>query len=179
MDKRCLSAFTDPCRLKVLGRYVDPFSLLRRLQLEAVESPFVVPGKEVRPLDLLIAVKICAGEPIGKLTLKDRFYLARLSASETYFVKQMSRFSEFVLIESWPKFWEKTAKHHNTTGMPWIMTVVCNLMNHGVSEERAWTMPESQAIWLHSCFAISEGADMKVLTKEDEELIAKLETETA
>ena len=132
MDKRCLSAFTDPCRLVVLGRYVDPFSLLRRLQLESIESPFVVPGKDVRPLDLLIAVKICAGEPIGKLTLKDRFYLARLSTSERYFVKQMCRFTEFVLIESWPKFWEKKAKHTNT----------------------------------------------KVLTKEDEDLIAKLETET-
>jgi hypothetical protein len=179
MDKRCLSAFTDPCRLVVLGRYVDPFSLLRRLQLESIESPFVVPGKDVRPLDLLIAVKICAGEPIGKLTLKDRFYLSRLSYSETYFVKQMSRFTEFVLIESWPKFWEKKAKHANTTGMPWVLTVVCNLMNHGVTEERAWTMPESQAIWLHSCFAIGEGADMKVLTKEDEDLIAKLETEPA
>ena len=179
MDKRCLSAFTDPCRLVVLGRYVDPFSLLRRLQLESIESPFVVPGKDVRPLDLLIAVKICAGEPIGKLTLKDRFYLSRLSYSETYFVKQMSRFTEFVLIESWPKFWEKKAKHANTSGMPWVLTVVCNLMNHGISEERAWTMPESQAIWLHSCFAISNGADMKVLTKEDEDLIAKLETEPA
>jgi hypothetical protein len=179
MCPRALSAFTDPCRLRVLGRFVDPFSLLRRLQLEAVESPFVVPGKEVRPLDLLIAVKICAGEPIGKLTLKDRFYLSRLSYSETYFVKQMSRFTEFVLIESWPKFWEKKAKHTNTTGMPWVLTVVCNLMNHGISEERAWTMPESQAIWLHSCFAISNGADMKVLTKEDEDLIAKLETKPA
>ena len=176
MDKRCLSAFTDPCRLVVLGRFVDPFSMLRRLQLESVESPFVAPGKEVRPLDLLIAVKICAGEPIGKLSLKDYFYLGRMKSSEVYFVKQMSRFSEYVLIESWPKFWEKKAKHHNSTGMPWVLTVVCNLMAHGVSEDRAWTMPESQAIWLHSCFAINEGADMKVLTKEDEELLAKLET---
>ena len=178
MCPRFLSAFTDPAQIKMLGRFVSPFSLLRRLQLDSIESPFVVPGKDVRPLDLLIAVKICAGEPIGKLTLKDRFYLARLSSSEVYFVKQMCRFTEFVLIESWPKFWEKTAKHHNSSGMPWVLTVVCNLMKHNVSEERAWTMPESQAIWLHSCFAISEGADMKVLTKEDEDLIAKLETET-
>ena len=177
MCPRFLSAFTDPAKIKMLGRFVSPFSMLRRLQLEAVESPFVVSTKEVRPLDLLIAVKICAGEPIGKLSLKDHYYLGRLNASESYFVKQMAYFAEFVLIESWPKFWDKTAKHHNSTGMPWVLTVVCNLMNHGVSEERAWTMPESQAIWLHSCFAIGEGADMKVLTKEDEELLAKLETE--
>lgn len=160
----------------MLGRYVEPFSMLRRLQMESVESPFVVADKPVRPVDLLIAVKICAGEPIGKLGLIDRFYLARMNHSETYFVRQMSLFSEYVLINAWPKFWEKKAKYHNSTGMPWYLTVVCNLMNHGVSEERAWTMPEAQAIWLHSCFAISEGADMKVLTKEDEDLISKLET---
>jgi hypothetical protein len=177
MCPRALSAFTDPARIKMLGRFVDPFSMLRRLQLESIESPFVNPDKPVRPLDLLIAVKICAGETIDKLSLKDYFYLGRMNSSEAYFVKQMSRFSQFVLIESWPKFWEKKAKHHNSTGMPWVLTVVCNLMSHGVSEERAWTMPESQAIWLHSCFAIGEGADMKVLTKEDEDLLAKLETE--
>lgn len=176
MDMRCISAFTDPARIKMLGRYVEPFSMLRRLQMESVESPFVVADKPVRPVDLLIAVKICAGEPIGKLGLIDQFYLARMNHSETYFVRQMSLFSEYVLINAWPKFWEKKAKYHNSTGMPWYLTVVCNLMNHGVSEERAWTMPEAQAIWLHSCFAISEGADMKVLTKEDEDLISKLET---
>lgn len=177
MDKRCLSAFTDPARIKMLGRFVDPFSMLRRVQLQSIESPFVTSGKDVRPLDLLIAVKICSGETIDRLTLKDYFYLGRMKSSEVYFVRQMCRFSEFVLIESWPKFWDKKAKHHNSTGMPWVLTVVCNLMAHGVSEERAWTMPESQAIWLHSCFAIGEGADMKVLTKEDEDLLAKLETE--
>jgi hypothetical protein len=177
MDQRFLSAFTDPAQIKMLGRLVSPFSMLRRVQLEAIESPFVVTEKPVRPLDLLIAVKICAGEPVGKLSLKDHYYLGRMSASETYFVRQMCRFSEFVLIESWPKFWEKKAKHHNSTGMPWVLTVVCNLMQHGVSEERAWTMPESQAIWLHSAFAIGNGADMKVLTKDDEDLMAKLETE--
>lgn len=179
MDKRCLSAFTDPARIKMLGRLVSPFSMLNRVQLESAESPFVMDSKEVRPLDLLIAVKICAGESIGKLSLKDHYYLGRLSASETYFVKQMSRFAEYVLVDAWPKFWEKKAKHHDSSGMPWVLTVVCNLVKHGISEERAWTMPESQAIWLHSAFAIGNGADMKVLTKEDEDLIAKLETEPA
>ena len=177
MDKRFLSALMDPGEVRILGRLVAPFSMLRRVQLEAVESPFVTPGKDVRPLDLLIAVKVCAGQSIGKLSLKDYYYLGKLNGSEEYFVKQMARFSEYVLIEAWPKFWEKKAKQHNATGMPWVLTVVCNLMAHGITEERAWTMPESQAIWLHSCFAINNGADLKVLTKEDEELIAKLETQ--
>jgi hypothetical protein len=161
----------------MLGRFVSPFSLLRRVQLEAVESPFVMEKSEVRALDLLIAVKICAGEPIGKLSLKDHYYLGRLSASEHYFVKQMSRFSEYVLIDAWPKFWDRKTKNNDSSGMPWVLAVVCNLMRHGVSEERAWTMPESQAIWLHSSFAIGNGADIKVLTKEDEDMISKLENE--
>lgn len=178
MDRRFLSAFTDPARIKILGRFVSPFSLLRRVQLEAVESPFVVPEKQVRPLDLLIAVKICSGETIDNLSLKDRFYLARMNAHEAYFVRQMARFAQYVLIEAWPKFWEKQSKSHDSSGMPWVLKVIASLVSNGYEESRAWTMPESQAIWLYSAFAINEGADMKVLTKDDEELIAKLEAET-
>ena len=175
MDKRFLSAFTDPARIKILGRFVSPFSLLHRVQLQAVDSPLLRDGADVRPVDLLVAVKICAGEPIGKPTLKDSWYLGRMNRSEVYFVRQLVRFSEFVLLESWPKFWEKKDKARETSGIPWPLSVVTGLMRNGVSEERAWTMPESQAIWLHSAFAVGHGADIKILTHEDEELIAQLD----
>lgn len=178
MDRRFLSAFTDPSdQLRILGRKVAPFSLLHRVQLQAIDSPLLRDGSDVRPADLLVAVKICAGEPIDKPTLKDSWYLGRMKRSEMYFVRQMVRFSEFVLLESWPKFWEKKDKSRETSGIPWPLSVVAGLMRNGVSEERAWTMPESQAIWLHSAFAVSQGADLKVLTHEDEELIAQLESQ--
>lgn len=177
MDKRFLSAFTDPARIKILGRFVSPFSLLHRVQLQAVDSPLLRDGADVRPVDLLVAVKICAGEPIGKMTIKDSWYLGRMNRSEMYFVRQMVRFSEFVLLESWPKFWEKKDKARETSGIPWPLSVVTGLMRNGVSEERAWTMPESQAIWLHSAFAVGHGADIKILTHDDEELIAQLEAQ--
>ena len=177
MDKRAISAFTDPARISMLGRLVFPFCLLSRVHLEAAESPFVKPSTTVRPLDLLIAVKICAQEPINKLRLKDYYYLGRLNANEAYFVKQLARFSEYVLIEAWPKFWEKKAKQQDVSGIPWMLTVVTNLISNGISEERAWTMPESQAIWLHSSFAITQGADIKILTSDDEELLERLEKE--
>lgn len=177
MDRRFLSAFTDPARIKILGRFVSPFSLLHRVQLQAVDSPLLKENADIRPSDLLVAVKICAGEPIGKPTLKDSWYLGRMNRSEMYFVRQMVRFSEFVLLESWPKFWEKKDQSRETSGIPWPLSVVSGLMRNGVSEERAWTMPESQAIWLHSAFAVSHGADLKVLTHEDEELIAQLESQ--
>ena len=176
MDARFLGAFTDPARIKILGRFVSPFCLLHRVQLTAAESPLVVEGKDVRPVDLLVAVKICAGEPIAKLSWKDTWYLSRMNGNERYFVRQMVRFSQFVLIESWPKFWEKKDKARETSGIPWPLTVVAGLCTHGISEERAWTMPESQAIWLHSAFAVSNGANLKVLTTEDEELLKRFET---
>lgn len=176
MDKRFLSAFTDPARIKILGRFVSPFSLLHRVQLEAIDSPLLREGAEVRPSDLLVAVKICAGEPISKPSLRDSWYLGRMNRSEVYFIRQLVRFSEFVLLESWPKFWEKKDKCRDTSGIPWPLSVVTGLIRNGVSEERAWTMPESQAIWIHSAFAVGHGADLKVLTHDDEQLLAKLET---
>jgi hypothetical protein len=175
MDKRFTSAFTDPGLTKLLGRFVSPFCLLHRVQLEAAESPLLRSGAGIRPLDLLVAVKICSGERLDKLTWKDSWYLGKMTANEDYFAEQIERFSKFVLIESWPKFWEKKAKSSETSGTPWVLTVVASLISNGIPEERAWTMPECQAIWLNSTFAISKGAELKVLTSEDEELIENLE----
>jgi hypothetical protein len=175
MDKRFTSAFTDPGMTKLLGRFVSPFCLLHRVQLEAAESPLLRSGVGIRPLDLLVAVKICSGERLDKLTWKDSWYLGKMNGSELYFARQIDRFSKFVLVEAWPKFWEKKAKHAESSGTPWVLTVVASLIANGIPEERAWTMPECQAIWLNSAFAISKGAELKVLTSEDEELIETLE----
>jgi hypothetical protein len=175
MDKRFTSAFTDPGLTKLLGRFVSPFCLLHRVQLEAAESPLLRSGVGIRPLDLLVAVKICSGERLDKLTWRDSWYLGKMTANDDYFADQIERFSKFVLVEAWPKFWEKKAKHSETSGTPWVLTVVASLISNGIPEDRAWTMPECQAIWLNSTFAISKGAELKVLTSEDEELIDSLE----
>lgn len=175
MDKRFTSAFTDPGMTKLLGRFVSPFCLLHRVQLEAAESPLLRSDAGIRPLDLLLAVKVCSGERIDKITWKDSWYLGKMTSNEDYFAEQIDRFSQFVLVTAWPKFWEKKAKASESSGMPWPLAVVANLIANGIPEERAWMMPECQAIWLNSAFAISKGAELKVLTTEDEDLIEKLE----
>jgi hypothetical protein len=100
-----------------------------------------------------------------------------MSGNEDYFCEQIELFAKYVLVESWPKFWEKKTKNADTSGSPWVLTVVASLIANGIPEDRAWSMPECQAIWLNSSFAIIKGAELKVLTTEDEALIDKLETE--
>jgi hypothetical protein len=179
MDRRFTSAFTDPANTFLLGRFVSPFCLLHRVQLEAAESPLLRSEADIRPLDLLVAVKICSGERIDKLTLKDSWYLGRMNSNGDYFAEQIDRFSKFVLVSAWPKFWERKSKSMETSGIPWPLSVVANLVANNISEERAWTMPECQAIWLNSAFAVCKGAELKVLTTEDEELIEQLEKSQA
>lgn len=171
-----MSAFTDPAPegIKILGRLVFPFSLSHRVHLEAADSPLLRQTVSIRPVDLLVAIKICAGEPVGKLTWKDSWYLGKMNGNEAYFAEQVDRFSKFVLVESWPKFWERKANKSESSGIPWMLSVVANLVMNGIPLERAWSMPECQAIWLNSSFAMINGAELKVLTTEDEELINQL-----
>jgi len=175
MDRRFTSAFTDPANTILLGRFVSPFCLLHRVQLEAAESPLLKSGVGIRPLDMLVAVKICSGERLDKITWKDSWYLGKMTSNGDYFADQIDRFAQFVLVTAWPKFWEKKAKAAESSGVPWPLSVVSNLIANGIPEERAWKMPECQAIWLNSAFAINKGAELKVLTTEDEELIETLE----
>lgn len=175
MDKRFLSAFTDPARIKVLGRFVYPFSLRHRVKLEAAESPLLKIDGGIRPVDLLVAVKICAGEPIGKASLLDSWHIGKMTSNPDYFAEQIDLFARYVLVESWPKFWDKQSKSVDATGIPWPLSVVANLTANGVPSEEAWTMPESQAIWMNSAFAVIKGADLKVLTTEEEQMMDEME----
>jgi hypothetical protein len=44
-----------------------------------------------------------------------------------------------------------------------------------VPEQRAWEMPECQAIWLNSALAIRKGADVAIMSPEEEAFIAEEE----
>lgn len=175
MDKRFTSAFTDPSgQIKILGRKVSPFCLFHRVQLEAADSPLLKADADIRPVDLLAAVKICAGEPIGKLSMLDSWHVGRMNRDGDYFADQIDLFGRYVLVEAWPKFWEKRTKQGDATGVPWVLSVVANLVANGIPLDKAWSMPESQAIWLNSAFAVIKGADLKVLTTEEEQLMEEM-----
>lgn len=173
MDERFLNAYFDPSRVKFLGRFVWPFCLKYRVRLMALNSPLVTGHRGITPVDLIVAIQVCAEEPVGYIGWLDKWRILRLNSQPAKFEAILQRFSDYILVGHWPKFWEKTAKQSggNGGGVPWPLSVVCNLIANGIAEKRAWEMPECQAIWMNAAFAICKGADISILTSEEEKIM--------
>lgn len=173
MDRRFILAFTDPQRVEFLGYSLAPFCLRHRVRLYAIGSPFVE-SAEFTAAHMLAAIKTCAGLPIDDVTGKDRAMLHSWVNNQDRFEKAIMDFRTYMLEAHWPKFWESNDVNRKAagTGMPWILNLVANLISNGVDEERAWTMPECQAIWLSTCFSGLKGVDVNLLTTEDEQAMA-------
>jgi hypothetical protein len=178
VDGRFLQACTDPARVSFLGRLVYPFCLKYRVRLLAVDSPFVTEGRNVTPLDLLTAVKICAEEPIGPLGWKDKLIVLRMERRPSLFIMDVERFVAYVQATSWPKFWSKntaTKGEAEDAGIPWPLGIVTALVKAGWEEKRAWEMPECQAVWYSSAIAAAAGSESKLLTTDEEAFMDDLE----
>ena len=173
MDRRFLNAYVDPAPLKgFLGRTLYPWCLKYRVRLHAFDSPLVMPGKDVTPADLLFACQVCAEEPLGEVGIIDRLRLSRLNDNPAKFQILLNAFAGYILVDDWPKFWEQDAKKSGgSKGVPWPLAVVANLVACGIDEKRAWEMPECQAIWLNSALAIRKGADVAIMSPDEEAYI--------
>jgi hypothetical protein len=170
MDERFLNAHIDPAPFRLLGRSLYPWCLKYRVRLLAFKSPLVLGQREVTPADLLFACQVCAEEPLGgRIGFWDTLRLNRLNNDRAKFEAMLGAFGGYILVHDWPKFWEKDGqKSGGDRGIPWPLAVVANLIASGVPEKRAWEMPECQAIWLNTALAIRKGADVSVMTPEEE-----------
>jgi hypothetical protein len=97
----------------------------------------------------------------------------RLMANPAKFEMLLNAFAGYILVEDWPKFWEqsKAKSGGGTKGVPWILSTVSVLIKSGIEEKRAWEMPECQAIWYSAAFAMHNGADIAIMTPEEEAFI--------
>jgi hypothetical protein len=172
VDGRFLRAWTDPAaKVQILGRSVYPFCLKYRVRLLAIESPLITGASAPTPLDLLAAVKICAEEPIGELDEDEIKFVKNLGERPGKFMTECERFTEYCMVDCWPKFWDAPESKRGTAedvGIPWPLGVVAALIKHGVEEKRAWEMPECQAIWLNAAWAAANGSESKILTTDEE-----------
>jgi hypothetical protein len=81
----------------------------------------------------------------------------------------LEAFAGYILVQDWPKFWEQTKKSSGgSKGVPWPLSIVASLIASGIDEKRAWEMPECQAIWYNSALAIAKGADVAIMSPEEE-----------
>ena len=181
MDKRFLNAFIDPAPFRLLGRSLYPWCLKYRVRLLAFDSPLVTGSRGITPADLLFACQVCAEEPLGgRVSWIDKLRLKWISANEAKFNVLLEAFAGYILVQDWPKFWEQTKKQSaGDKGVPWPLSIVANLTASGIDYKQAWEMPECQAIWLNSALAISKGADVAIMSPEEEAFMAEEEAKEA
>jgi hypothetical protein len=180
VDPRFLNAYIDPAPFKLLGRSLYPWCLKYRVRLMAFNSPLITGGRGITPADLIFACKVCAEEPLGQIGLLDKLRILNLTRNLAKFEILLNAFAGYILIHDWPKFWEQDkSKSGGDNGLPWPLAIVANLIASGIPEQRAWEMPECQAIWLNSALAISKGADVAIMSPDEEAFMADEEAKDA
>jgi hypothetical protein len=135
----------------------------------AFNSPLITGDRGITPSDLIFACQVCAEEPLGGIGWRDKLRVITLNRNPAKFEALLKAFSGYALIHDWPKFWEQEGKKSGgDNGVPWPLAIVANLIASGIPEQRAWEMPECQAIWLNTVFAMRKGAELKIMTPEEE-----------
>jgi hypothetical protein len=177
MDGRFLTAFIVPQKWDIIGYNLKPYSLRHTLYLTALDSPFAT-GKMngVTPEDILVFLRICSEEhpslAFRKPTLRDRWRVAWLQSNIDYFFDVIRKIMVYIHdCCSAPMFYtkdEKGEKRKETVPMPLSMATAL-MCRFGMDEERAWNTPVGQAIWYITTFSIAEGAEIKIMTTEDEQ----------
>jgi hypothetical protein len=135
----------------------------------AFNSPLIMGDRGITPADLIFACQVCAEQPLGNIGLIDKMRILHLNRNPAKFEALLKAFAGYVLVHDWPKFWEQDkSKSGGDNGCPWPLAIVANLIASGIEEKRAWEMPECQAIWLNSALALRKGAEIKIMTPEEE-----------
>lgn len=182
MDGRFLEAFTLLPRQRVVcGRVTKPLCLRHRIVLESIKSPFVNGSDVPSPTDVLIFSKVVSSYDMAEMmpdkpSEDDSQWVMRMTENREALLHNASEAFETIQDQSkWPVFWNNKKNGSKSNGVPWALAVVCNLVKNGVPLEQAWTMPESQAIWMNAGFAIASGADINIVSEEDLAMQAFLE----
>jgi len=175
-DQRFFNAYLIPGRTRVAGKLLKPFSLRHRIFLEAIDSPFMQPDREIAPADLIIALKICSDETIDRPSWQDNWLSFRLQLSKDYLQLACLAFVRYTsTAETFPQFFERREKQgSSSSSVPWQLSVICNLVRHGITYTEAMTMPEAKAVWLSTVFSIQSGAKVELLTTDEESLIEQI-----
>jgi hypothetical protein len=143
------------------------------------------------PEMLIIFCRVCSGEApetcCRKLTIRDEYHLGKMIGSSDYFLEVLKGIMNYVQeCSSAPVTYSKDKeKVVNSENVPGPLQIAVGLMaNLGMTPDQAWDTPVGQAIWYMTAYSISQGADTKILSTEQEaradyekEILAKLTAE--
>ena len=179
MDKRYLNAFLAPPKYVIGGIELDYFCPRHFLTLQVINSPFIdTNAKGVTGKDIFIALRICSTEnwvaSLKTPTLLERWRYLRIDSIPENKAKALEEFGRY-LGESMsvPKIWIKNNGKEEVkkpTNIPETLSMVVILMSKfGFSEQEAWNMPFSKAVWYTTAYSSQEGAELSIITTEQEE----------
>lgn len=165
-------------RLRLLGHDCAPFCLGHRILLTALRSPFVL-GGDKSPGDVLLLLRVCsrAQWPF------DSFDPGTPTDAEVAALSEGDAFEDaLVAIYAWldeccaaPELWASEEDDRRTLTAPYGLALALRLIRNGISEPRAFTMPEGVARWYACALSEMEGGDAFV-TDADAQLMASIET---
>lgn len=172
---------TSILEVEVCGRVLKPMCLRHRLILQEIESPLLIPDKVVSPQDLIIAARILHTYDLKEMLAvtatkaeADVFY--RLFLDNEEYRRQLEKMSEYMnMQDNMPIMWDKK-KNNASRGVPLVLACVANLTRNGVGYEKAWTMPEAEAMWMYLANVIADGGDINILTQDDLDSMKRLES---
>lgn len=174
-----------PPTWEVAGFELKPFSLFHLLTLQGIKHPLVTEGLPVKPEDLSLAFRICSSSDgimaiKAKPTLREKWFNARVTISPVYFEMMIKEFTNYVeLYSTPPKVWNKTdtlkagekseviVKKEKIPSV--IMMIGFLLRKTSIPERDLWMMPVGKLSWYATALAVVEGADIDILTTQDED----------
>jgi hypothetical protein len=180
MDGRFVTAFVLPEKWEILGYKLGPFTLRRYMALLAIESPVLTsPAAEISPEDMLIFARICSNKDafvaLKPPTLLDKWKRMRMEVDSAYFVRAVIDSKDYVETGvATPKTFSKDdgVKEFKKENVPSILGLVTSLMSKlNMTPEEAWGCTVGQAVWYLTAYAVSEGAEIRILSTQDEEKI--------
>ena len=154
------------------------------MALEAIGSPILLTHLDATAADILAAARILSSHDLTELrkptTFSEGLWLAKMRWNRKALITEAAKLHYYFEAQSlWPRFWEKSDSNKNSSGLPWPLAVVASLNRNGTTLEEAWTMPESEAVWLHIAHCAASGADISVVSDQEWEAMESYKKQEA
>lgn len=174
MDDRFHHAFLPPA-VRVCGRELRSFTVWHDLILGAIRSPLVTPGMDLRPGDLLVAVRSVRsryGKPVRfRPSLRDIWWKWRMLRRPALFHREAGKFLAWMKLQASPPQFYKTGGSFSSATIdrgPQCLAIVCSLMERGhMGRAEAWNTNIGEARWMDAQLAQLRGVELHFLDDAD------------